>query len=64
MDVTIIGERPRLTPHRARVRAALADLLGVSEDRVGLKATTTEKMGALGRGEGLGCLATVLLAGD
>ena len=63
-DVTILGERPRLTPYKARLAAALADTLGVAPDRVGLKATTSERMGWIGRGEGLAALAVVLLSTD
>lgn len=61
MDITIIGERPKISPHREQISESLALLLGISADRIGVKATTTEKMGALGRKEGVGCLATVLL---
>ena len=62
LDITLIGERPKLSPYKSAVRESLAKMFGVPADRVGCKATTTEKMGALGRSEGLGCLATVLLA--
>ncbi|MEQ9366478.1 MAG: 2-C-methyl-D-erythritol 2,4-cyclodiphosphate synthase [Leptospirales bacterium] len=61
VDVTLIGERPKITPHKAAIRGSLAAMLGIAIDQVGCKATTTEKMGALGRSEGLGCLAGVLL---
>lgn len=64
IDVTVIGEKPRLSGHRSRVLARLAELTGLPEDRIGLKATTTEKMGALGRSEGVGCMATVLVVKD
>lgn len=60
-DLTILGERPRIGPHRDRLREALAGLLGISLDRVGVKATTSEGMGWIGRGEGLAALAVVLL---
>lgn len=60
-DLTIVGERPRITPHRELLRRSLADLLGISLDRVGVKATTSEGMGWIGRGEGLLALAVVLL---
>ncbi len=63
-DLTILGERPRIRPHRERLRAALADLLGVEIERVGVKATTSEGMGWIGRGEGLAALAVILLEGD
>lgn len=61
VDITIIGERPKVGPHRWQIRDSVAAHLGVDSDQVGIKATTTEKMGALGRKEGIGCLATVLL---
>ncbi|MEN2987327.1 bifunctional 2-C-methyl-D-erythritol 4-phosphate cytidylyltransferase/2-C-methyl-D-erythritol 2,4-cyclodiphosphate synthase [Tistrella sp. BH-R2-4] len=62
-DVTIIGERPKIGPHRAAMRARLADLTGLPPTRIGVKATTTEKLGFTGRGEGLAAMAsaTVLL---
>lgn len=61
VDVTLIGERPKFTPHKLQIRRSLATLLEIPVDQVGCKATTTEQMGALGRSEGVGCLATVLL---
>jgi 2-C-methyl-D-erythritol 2,4-cyclodiphosphate synthase len=61
VDITIIGERPKIRPHKTLIRKSLGQLLNVNEDRIGIKATTTEKMGFPGRGEGLGCLATALL---
>ena len=61
VDITIIGERPKIKLHKEAIRQRIAGLLHVAIDQVGLKATTTEKMGSLGRGEGLGCLATALL---
>lgn len=64
IDVTVIGEKPRLSPHRARVLSRLSELTGLPEDRIGLKATTTEKMGALGRSEGVGCMASILVVKD
>ncbi|MCB1172608.1 MAG: 2-C-methyl-D-erythritol 2,4-cyclodiphosphate synthase [Leptospiraceae bacterium] len=60
-DLTLIGERPKISPHTAAIRASIAAQLQVDPQRVGLKATTTEKMGALGRSEGLACMASVLL---
>lgn len=60
-DLTLIGETPRLAPHRQRIRGRIAELLGIPIERVGLKATTNEGLGALGRGEGLAALAVVLL---
>jgi 2-C-methyl-D-erythritol 4-phosphate cytidylyltransferase/2-C-methyl-D-erythritol 2,4-cyclodiphosphate synthase len=60
-DLTLIGEAPRLAPHRAAIRARLAAELGLEPGRVNLKATTTERLGFLGRGEGLAAEAAVLL---
>jgi 2-C-methyl-D-erythritol 2,4-cyclodiphosphate synthase len=60
-DLTLLAEAPRLAPHRAAIRAQLAAELGVPPERVNLKATTTERLGFLGRGEGLAAQATVLL---
>ncbi len=62
-DVTIIGEKPRITPHRGRLLAHLAELLGLPTAAVSLKATTTEKLGFVGRSEGLAAqaVATVLV---
>lgn len=62
-DLTLIAEAPKLAPHRPAIRARIAALLGVTADEVGLKATTNERLGALGRGEGMAALAVVLLAG-
>jgi 2-C-methyl-D-erythritol 2,4-cyclodiphosphate synthase len=60
-DLTILAERPRIGPHRDAMRANLAADLGVALDRVGVKATTTESLGAIGRAEGLCAQAVVLL---
>ena len=62
IDLTLIGERPRLTPHRDRIRAHLSDLLGVSIRSISLKATTTEGLGFTGRGEGLAAQAVATLS--
>ena len=60
-DLTLIGERPRIAPHRGALRRSLAAVLGVGEATVSVKATTTDGIGFLGRGEGLAALAVVLL---
>lgn len=60
-DVTIVAERPRLGPHRERMSRRLEELLGVAAGSVGLKATTTERLGFTGRGEGIAALAVVTL---
>lgn len=64
-DVTVICERPKVGPHRAAMVARLAELLGIEADRVSVKATTTEKLGFTGRGEGIAAqaVATVRLPG-
>lgn len=63
VDVTFICERPYISPHRETMRARLATLLGIALSRVSVKATTTEKLGFLGRGEGIAAqaVATVRL---
>jgi 2-C-methyl-D-erythritol 2,4-cyclodiphosphate synthase len=60
-DLTLLAERPRLSPWRDAIRASVATLLELPADAVNLKATTTEKLGFLGRGEGLMAQATVLV---
>lgn len=60
-DLTLVGERPRLAPHRTSIRERIASILGIPPERVGLKATTNEGLGALGRSEGVAALAVVLL---
>ena len=61
VDMTLLAEAPKLSPHREAIRARVAELLQIEPDRVNLKATTTEKLGFLGRAEGLAAQATVLL---
>lgn len=61
VDVTIVCERPRLSPYREAMRARLAAALGVPAAAVGVKATTTEGMGFAGRGEGVAAMAVCLL---
>ena len=53
VDVTIIAQRPKLAPFIATMRERVAGDLGVGEDAVNIKATTTEKLGFTGRGEGI-----------
>lgn len=57
LDVTIVAERPRLAPYRARIRESIARVMNVDAARVSVKATTTDHLGFLGRGEGLAVLA-------
>ncbi len=61
VDATILAQRPRIDPHRAAMTSCLADLLGVGLEAVSVKATTTDGLGMLGRGEGIACTAVVLL---
>jgi 2-C-methyl-D-erythritol 4-phosphate cytidylyltransferase/2-C-methyl-D-erythritol 2,4-cyclodiphosphate synthase len=58
-DVTLICERPKIGPHAAAMRARLAELLGVGVEKVGVKATTTERLGFTGRGEGIAAQTAV-----
>jgi 2-C-methyl-D-erythritol 2,4-cyclodiphosphate synthase len=61
VDATLVAEAPRLAPHLAKMRAALADALGTDPARVNVKATSTDGLGAIGRGEGIAALAVALL---
>ncbi|HSY06164.1 MAG TPA: 2-C-methyl-D-erythritol 2,4-cyclodiphosphate synthase [Steroidobacteraceae bacterium] len=63
-DLTLLAEAPRIAAHRAAIAQQVAQLLGISEARVNLKATTTEGLGFLGRREGLAAHAVVLLQED
>ena len=61
-DLTILAERPKIAPHREAMRIATAEAMNVSPDVVSVKATTTEKLGFVGREEGIAAQATVLLS--
>ncbi|MFZ0424373.1 MAG: bifunctional 2-C-methyl-D-erythritol 4-phosphate cytidylyltransferase/2-C-methyl-D-erythritol 2,4-cyclodiphosphate synthase [Xanthobacteraceae bacterium] len=58
LDVTIVCEAPRVSPHRDAMRARIAEIAGVPASRVAVKATTSEKLGFTGRGEGMVAMAT------
>jgi 2-C-methyl-D-erythritol 4-phosphate cytidylyltransferase/2-C-methyl-D-erythritol 2,4-cyclodiphosphate synthase len=58
LDLTIVCEAPRIGEHRDRMRANIANLAGIGIERVGVKATTSEKLGFTGRGEGIAAYAT------
>jgi len=60
-DVTLLAQAPRLAPYREQVRTNLADALGLAAGAVSVKATTTDHLGVVGRGEGLAAQAVVLL---
>ena len=57
IDATLIAEAPKIAPHVAQMRANIAAALGLDAARVGVKATTNERMGFLGRGEGMAAMA-------
>ena len=61
VDVTIALQRPKLAPHIGKMRETLAPILGVPADAVSVKATTTEHLGFVGRGEGCEVWASVLV---
>jgi 2-C-methyl-D-erythritol 2,4-cyclodiphosphate synthase len=61
VDCTVMMETPKLAPHRQAIRASLAAALGLEPARVNVKATTGERMGFIGRGEGVGALAVASL---
>lgn len=61
IDATIVAERPHLTPHIPAMQQGIAQTLGLAPEEVGIKATTAEGMGALGRGEGMAAWAVALL---
>jgi 2-C-methyl-D-erythritol 4-phosphate cytidylyltransferase/2-C-methyl-D-erythritol 2,4-cyclodiphosphate synthase len=58
-DITLICEAPRIGPHREEMTAALSTMLGITPDRISIKATTNEKLGFIGREEGIAAIATV-----
>jgi 2-C-methyl-D-erythritol 2,4-cyclodiphosphate synthase len=60
-DITVIGERPKISPHAQAMRECLAADLDSDMGRISVKATTTEKLGFTGRSEGIAAQATVLL---
>ena len=60
-DITVLAEAPRIAAHRAAMAAALSADLGAAAQLINIKATTTERLGFIGRGEGLAALASVLL---
>ncbi|MEK0430693.1 MAG: hypothetical protein RL139_497 [Gemmatimonadota bacterium] len=60
-DVTVVAETPKIGPHRAAIREKLAAALGVAPDAVMIKGKTNERMGWIGRGEGIACMAIATL---
>jgi len=61
IDATVIAQQPKLAPYIAEMRERLSELLGIEREKCNIKATTTEKLGFTGRGEGVAAQAIVLL---
>jgi 2-C-methyl-D-erythritol 2,4-cyclodiphosphate synthase len=61
-DVTLVAQEPKLSPYYGRMRKNVALLCRVSEAKINIKATTTEKMGWAGKGQGMAATAVVLLS--
>lgn len=61
IDSTVCLEKPKLSPHIESIKDSLSEVTGLERTRIGIKATTTEKMGFTGRGEGIAATATVLV---
>ena len=61
IDVTIVLEKPKLQPYINTIKVSVSNLLSIPFDQTNIKATTSEKMGFVGRGEGSSCYATVLI---
>ena len=62
IDITIIAEKPKIAPHREAIAAAIAKLLDLPRGHVNVKATTTDHLGFIGRGEGICAMAVVLVS--
>lgn len=61
VDATVCAERPKINPHVPAMKACLAHVMGIDEDNVSIKATTTERLGFTGREEGISAYAVVLI---
>lgn len=61
VDATVCAERPKINPHVPAMKACLAHVMGIDEDDVSIKATTTERLGFIGREEGISAYAVVLV---
>jgi len=61
VDITLLAQVPKVSPYRLEIRRSIAQMLGVTENQVNIKATTTEHLGFIGRNEGLAAQAVVLL---
>jgi 2-C-methyl-D-erythritol 2,4-cyclodiphosphate synthase len=60
-DMTIVAQKPKISPYIEEIRTSVAEVLDIPRDRVNVKATTEEKMGFTGRGEGISAHAVCLL---
>jgi 2-C-methyl-D-erythritol 2,4-cyclodiphosphate synthase len=61
VDATILAEAPKITPHIPAMRKIIAQAIGVHESRIGIKATTSEGLGAIGRSEGIAAMAVAMV---
>ncbi|MFO8083501.1 MAG: 2-C-methyl-D-erythritol 2,4-cyclodiphosphate synthase [Desulfobacterales bacterium] len=61
LDITIFAERPKISPHREAMTKKIAETLEMEPGRVNIKATTTEGLGMIGKGEGIGAMCIVLM---
>ena len=64
VDVTVCAERPKLNPHIPAIKTCLANVMGIAEDDISIKATTTERLGFTGREEGISAYAVALIEKD
>ncbi len=64
VDCTVCLEEPKINPHVAEMKKILAAVMNISEDDISIKATTSEKLGYVGRGEGVNAMAVVLIVRD
>ena len=61
VDISVLAEHPKVMPRALEMRSALAQVIGIEVDRVSLKATTNERLGAIGRGEGIAAFAVATI---
>ncbi len=64
LDATIVAQAPRLAPHQPAMQARIAALLGATPEQINIKLTSTDQLGAIGRGEGIAAMAVVLLEAE
>lgn len=64
LDATVVAQVPRLSPHQPAMQARVAELLGATPSQVNIKVTSTDQLGAIGRGEGIAAMAVVLLESE